>query len=139
MKRTVWIAAVLIVLVLGIGWYALRSRVRHASGGDASVSQQSGDQTKPLAPEAASTGQPPQSAQPVAQIPGPPGDTISRNPQNGMIFAGSGKYQLYRQGDITWRLDTDTGWACVLFATDAQWAKARVFEHGCATSQTVSR
>jgi zona occludens toxin (predicted ATPase) len=60
MKRTVWIAAVLIVLVLGIGWYALRSRVRHASGGDASISQQSGDQTKPTAPEATSTGPPTQ-------------------------------------------------------------------------------
>ena len=51
-----------------------------------------------------------------------------------MLFAGTGKYQLYRQGDITWRLDTDTGWACILFATDAQWAKPRVYQHGCGAS-----
>jgi hypothetical protein len=56
-----------------------------------------------------------------------------------MVFAGTGKYQLYRQGDITWRLNTDTGWACILFATDAQWSKSRVFDQGCATPQTVSR
>jgi len=48
-----------------------------------------------------------------------------------MTFTGSGKYQLYRQGDITWRLNTETGWACVLFATDAQWHKTRVYQNGC--------
>jgi hypothetical protein len=73
-------------------------------------------------------------------LPGPPpSDSIARNPTNGMIFAGAGKYQLYRQGDLTWRLDTDTGFACILFATDAQWSMPRVFDHGCASAQTVSR
>ena len=48
-----------------------------------------------------------------------------------MVFAGSGKYQLYRQGDITWRVNTDTGDACILFATDAQWRKPQVYSHGC--------
>jgi hypothetical protein len=51
-----------------------------------------------------------------------------------MIFAGSGKYQLYRQGDLTWRLNTDTGEACVLFATYAQWRQQRVYQHGCGAS-----
>jgi hypothetical protein len=64
----------------------------------------------------------------------PASDTIRRNPPNGQIFAGSGRFQLYRQGDITWRLDTQTGHACILFATDAQWSQARVFGHGCGTS-----
>jgi hypothetical protein len=55
-----------------------------------------------------------------------------------MLFTGSGKYQLYRQGDITWRLNTDTGWACVLFATDAQWRKARVYQQGCRAFSAAS-
>jgi hypothetical protein len=48
-----------------------------------------------------------------------------------MIFAGRGKYQVYRQGDITWRLNTDTGQACILFATDAEWSQPRVYQQGC--------
>jgi hypothetical protein len=64
----------------------------------------------------------------------PASDTIRRNPPNGQIFAGSGRFQLYRQGDITWRLDTQTGYACILFATDTQWSQARVFDHGCGPS-----
>jgi hypothetical protein len=60
------------------------------------------------------------------------GDTISANPPNGMTFSGTGKYQLYRQGNITWRLDTDTGQTCVLFATDEEWRKPKVFRAGCA-------
>ena len=61
----------------------------------------------------------------------PSADSNPRNPPNGMIFAGRGKYQLYRQGDITWRLNTDTGQACILFATDAEWGQPRVFQQGC--------
>jgi hypothetical protein len=48
-----------------------------------------------------------------------------------MVFAGSGKYQLYRQGDITWRVNTQSGDACILFATDAQWRNPQVYSHGC--------
>jgi len=62
----------------------------------------------------------------------PPGtDTISPTPPNGMVFSGTGKYQLYRQGNITWRLDTDTGHSCIIFATDEEWKKPRVFRAGC--------
>lgn len=61
----------------------------------------------------------------------PAGDTISPNPPNGEVFAGKGRYQLYRQGNITWRLDTNTGRACVIFATDAEWKKPRVYRAGC--------
>jgi len=61
----------------------------------------------------------------------PAGDTISPNPTNGMVFAGTGRYQLYRQGNITWRLDTETGRSCILFATDDEWKKPRVYKAGC--------
>ncbi len=59
------------------------------------------------------------------------GDTISANPPNGTVFAGSGKYQLYRQGDLTWRLNTETGQTCIIFATDDEWRKPRVYRAGC--------
>jgi hypothetical protein len=61
----------------------------------------------------------------------PATDTIPANPTNGMVFAGTGRYQLYRQGSITWRLDTDNGHTCIIFATDEEWRKARVYSHGC--------
>jgi cytoskeletal protein RodZ len=61
----------------------------------------------------------------------PATDTISANPPNGMKFAGQGKYQVYRQGNITWRLNTETGQTCVLFATDEEWKKPRVYHSGC--------
>ena len=81
-----------------------------------------------------------QTSQPGTQYAGTPttgapaSDTISPNPQNGMTFSGTGRYQLYRQGDITWRLDTNTGQSCVLFATDEQWKKPRVYHAGCGKS-----
>jgi hypothetical protein len=61
----------------------------------------------------------------------PAADTIERNPPNGMVFAGTGRYQVYRQGDLTWRLNTENGQACIIFATDSEWRKARVYRNGC--------
>jgi hypothetical protein len=61
----------------------------------------------------------------------PANDTLAPNAPNGVRFSGTGKYLLYRQGDITYRLDTDTGFSCVLFATDEQWKKPRVYRDGC--------
>ena len=48
-----------------------------------------------------------------------------------IAFLGKGRYQLYRQGNITWRLDTDSGHASILFATAEEWRKERVLSHGC--------
>ena len=77
---------------------------------------------------------PPPMTQPRGALEVPASDTIPRNPPNGLIFAGAGKYQLYRQGDITWRLDTDNGRACIIFATDGQWSRTRVYDQGCGAS-----
>jgi hypothetical protein len=59
------------------------------------------------------------------------GDTFNPNPPNGLAFAGKGRYMLYRQGNLTWRWDTDTGRSCVIFATDEEWKKAKVYRAGC--------
>jgi hypothetical protein len=61
----------------------------------------------------------------------PEADTISPNPPNGRAFSGTGHYQLYRQGNLTWRVNTDTGQTCILFATDEEWKKAKVYRNGC--------
>jgi len=75
--------------------------------------------------------------QATVKLPSP--DSIPRDAPNGALYAAAGKYQLYRQGDLTWRLNTDTGWACVIFATDTQWSRPRVWREGCRTSGDVSR
>lgn len=61
----------------------------------------------------------------------PATDTIQPSPPNGMTFGGSGHYQLYRQGDLTWRLNTDTGESCIVFATQEEWRKPQVYRAGC--------
>jgi hypothetical protein len=86
-------------------------------------------------PASASSGlQVTQTGKPAPEA-APGGDTISPNPTNGMVFAGKGKYQVYRQGNITWRLNTETGQNCVLFATDEEWKKPRVYRAGCGNSR----
>jgi hypothetical protein len=82
-------------------------------------------QTVPVTPESTQNGTQPAQDKLLA------GDTISPNPPNGMLFAGTGKFQLYRQGNLTWRLNTQTGKACILFATDEEWKKPKVARAGC--------
>lgn len=59
---------------------------------------------------------------------------LNRIPPNGAVFKGTGQFVIYREGDITWRLDSATGNACVIFATNAQWSKPNVYDHGCGAS-----
>lgn len=149
MNRIFPILALLAAVILGAFWYVHRERTRALNSGAVFIREPNGKPT-PLPPAAAPSSHPAPPTQPApaaasappapaaapasTPAPGPSApasDTINRNPPNGMVFTGSGKYQLYRQGDITWRLNTDTGWACVLLATDAQWRKPRVYQDGC--------
>ncbi len=142
-------------IVLGAFYFVHWSKTRALNSGEVHVRQQPDDKSKtdsaattsasqadsPIQPtqpqEVASNSADtygadssrPQSQNSVATLPA--SETISRNPQNGIATVGSGKFQLYRQGDMTFRLNTKTGQACVLFATDAQWRKSLVYEHGC--------
>jgi hypothetical protein len=74
------------------------------------------------------TGQAPSSPLPSGT---PAGDTLSADPPQGMAFGGSGKFQWYRQGNLTWRINTESGSSCVAFATMDEWAKPIVASHGC--------
>ena len=71
--------------------------------------------------------------EPTMQTTDPQTDTIAHDPPNHAAFAGTGRYQVYRQGDLTWRLNTDTGSTCVLFATLEQWRKPVVYRNACTT------
>jgi hypothetical protein len=90
--------------------------------------------TKQTPPSLGQGGTP--AAAPSQPAAGPTADTISPNPPNGMVFAGSGRFQVYRQGSLTWRVDTNTGQTCILFATNEEWRKPQVYRHGCNTSAT---
>jgi hypothetical protein len=147
MKPIIRMVAIVVVVIVGTVWYVHWSKNRALNSGDVFVRDQAGDKAKletpattparPAQPqevadngaEGAGASSRLQSQEPVATLPA--SDTISRNPPNGLIVAGAGRFQLYRQGDITWRMDTSTGAACVLFATEAQWRKTLVYEHGC--------
>jgi hypothetical protein len=53
---------------------------------------------------------------------------------NGLRLAGDGRFEVYRQGNITYRFDTSTGKSCVLYATKEEWRKPEVYRHGCGSS-----
>jgi len=80
----------------------------------------------------------PTSAAPIATDsaagPIPVSDTISPNAPNGLAFGGTGKFQWYRQGNLTWRIDTSSGSSCIAFATMEEWRKSIVISHGCGNS-----
>jgi hypothetical protein len=61
----------------------------------------------------------------------PVSDTVAPNPPNGLAFGGTGKFQWYRQGNLTWRVDTANGASCIAFATMDEWHKPIVYSHGC--------
>ncbi len=61
----------------------------------------------------------------------PAGDSVAPNPPNDVHFRGSGSYEWYRQGNITWRVDTTTGHSCIVYATMEEWRKQIVMSHGC--------
>ncbi len=139
MKRIFTILMIVVVFILGLIWLTHRARTRAGNSGKAVVRSQAAAISSPGTPATPPAGQ---KSQPAAASPSaapsadsaltpPSADSIPRNPPSGAVFAGKGKFQLYRQGDITWRLDTDSGAACILFATDAQWRNPLVYSHGC--------
>ena len=64
----------------------------------------------------------------------PTTDSQSANAPNGMRFAGSGNYQWYRQGSLTWRVNTSSGQSCIIYATMEEWRKQIVLSHGCGSN-----
>jgi len=134
------------ILISGV-WFVHWSRTRALNSGEVHVRQQPADNGRSAAPTtetATDTASRPTQPQEVASNTGEPSrpqpqiitalpasQPASRNSSNRLVAAGSGKFELYRQGDLTFRLNTETGDACVLLATEAQWSKSIVYDHGC--------
>jgi len=136
MKQIFWILVIAVIVVVATAWsihHVITSAVNHREAvvrSQADGQAASGNQPATVSPDRITQRTSLQSS----SLNPPASDSMLRNPPNGMIFAGSGKYQLYRQGDLTWRINTETGDACILFATDAQWRLQRVYQHGCDAS-----
>jgi hypothetical protein len=147
MQRIFRLLLVASAIIIGGFWFVHWSNTRALNSGAVHVRQQPGESAKSTTPptDATQSDNTPQPSQEVASNAGeqprgsdalatlPAARTISRNPPNGIVAAGSGKFELYRQGDLTFRLNTETGDACVLFATQAEWSKNIVYDHGCNT------
>jgi len=110
MKRILGIIVIIIGVSLAASWFVHRAKMRALNSGDVFVREMPPDNTAPKpappAPSAVQHTQPqpastPGSAQsPTVSSPAvasiPTSDSIARNPPNGMLFAGGGKFQLYR-------------------------------------------
>jgi hypothetical protein len=152
-KRIIWIVVALVVIGVFYLGYRTYDTGRALSSGDVQTdNSRSTKSTTPIATpppnqtivypapnEPGGTGSTSQSSGlpvpsttsiPSDQAP-PPGDTLSPNPPENLRFGGSGRYQLYRQGNLTYRLDTDTGQSCIIYATDDEWKKPRVLRNAC--------
>lgn len=133
MVRRIVIGLIVFIIAIG-GWYAYKRwhGNSHNTTGEifsddltpGSVSR-SGEVSTATAASRSNT---PANSSPLTV---PASDSLPANAPDGQRFSGSGQYQVYRQGNITWRIDTQTGQSCILFATPEEWRKPLVYSHGC--------
>jgi hypothetical protein len=158
MQKIFRLLLVAAAIILGVLWFAHWSRTRALNSGAVHVRNQPPDSSSkspapetasgnPAAPDQPAPAQETASASPeappsamVPQQPGPistlpAGDTLSPHPPSGFNSPSAQKYALYRQGDLTYRLNTQSGQACVLLATDTLWRKPLVYQHGCGATR----
>jgi hypothetical protein len=135
-KRIVGIVVALLIAYFGYAYYehyklgVAESGAIHSDDLPAKSADSDSDSAPSPRPRPAVV----QSTMPQTTAAAPAADSIAPNPANGVAFTGSGKYQVYRQGNLTWRVDTETGSTCILFATMEEWRKAIVYSHGCRNS-----
>lgn len=94
------------------------------------------DQTPPSQEVASATPAAAPSETMVPQHPGPiteqpTANALSPHPPAGFVTPANQKFALYRQGDLTYRLNTQSGQACILLASESLWQKPLVYQHGC--------
>ena len=136
-KRILAILALVAIAYLGYMTWHRYSAGKLASNGEivSDDLQNSSDSSTSTGDPAPQRARPPSAARRSTAVPGsmavPGADSLSPNAPNGATFTGKGKYQVYRQGNLTWRLDTENGQTCILFATEEEWRKPIVYSHGC--------
>ncbi|SEC48141.1 hypothetical protein [Terriglobus roseus] len=125
---------VVVLLALYLGYYAYqRHLATQAADGAIKIDDTGADTVKddptPTAEQTPAPAQKPRAA--IENRPTTATDSIQPNPPNGAAFTGTGKFQVYRQGNLTWRVNTETGANCILFATMEEWKKPVVYNHAC--------
>lgn len=126
---------VAIVVVAMLGYFAYVGFSRYKTARDVAAGEVISDDANQPSPKT-------DSATPTHGAPSPPissvtglgltkTDTLAPNASNGQAFGGTGKFQVYRQGNITWRVNTESGESCILLATQEEWRKPIVYSHGC--------
>jgi hypothetical protein len=81
------------------------------------------------APPAPTATMIPQHPGPISEQPA--ANALNPHPPSGFVTPATQKFALYRQGDLTYRLNTQSGQACVLLASEDLWRKPLVYQHGC--------
>lgn len=146
MRRLV--AAVLLILFVVFCVWVYRRHEAAVALGDGAVTNPDGSPITSSQPQGTGGGrasnQPPVSEQRASFSPAAPAtaqttmvpanDTVAPNAPNGLAFGGTGRFQWYRQDNLTWRVDTQNGEACIAFATMEEWNKPIVYSHGCGNS-----
>jgi hypothetical protein len=153
MQKTFRLLLVAAAIILGAIWFSHWSKTRALNSGAVHM----GDNAQDAGPNSVASetsltnpGQasPPQKASPqqetspassAAMIPQHPGpitgqpaaNALNPHPPSGFVTPATQKFALYRQGDLTYRLNTQSGQACVLFASEDLWRKPLVYQHGC--------
>jgi hypothetical protein len=61
----------------------------------------------------------------------PKSDSMPVQPPAGKAYAGSGHLELYRQGNITYQYNTDSGETCVMYASLREWRNPIVYRNAC--------
>ena len=134
-KRILGVVIIVAAAYLGyLGYLRYRANVNESGEvlGDGTSTSDSSETTPAPVRTPRPAPAPETMTQPVQQAASAPAsDSITPNPTNGMTFAGTGKFQVYRQGNLTWRVDTESGKSCILFATMEEWKKPIVYSHGC--------
>jgi hypothetical protein len=144
MQKIFRLLLVAIAILIGVVWFAHWSKSRahntaannstapHTIAPAATPDTAMPNQTVPQETAEAVTPSVPM----VPQHPGPiteqpVANSLSPHPPAGFVTPSTQKFALYRQGDLTYRLNTQSGQACVLLASDELWHKPIVYQHGC--------
>ncbi len=142
-KRTILAVLVVFACAIALVAYLRQRNYNHYNAGEVTLLDARGGsvpaQTEPAAPQTARkepAGKP--LDQPEDRVDASPAtpqsnaaDTLPSSAPEGVATNGSGRFQVYRQGNLTWRVDTGNGSTCVLFATDEEWQKPRVYRRAC--------
>jgi uncharacterized iron-regulated membrane protein len=154
MQKIFRLLLVALAIIIGVVWFAHWSKTRAHNAASVPANQQTqpgtpgataGNPTAPAAtPDQTSPPQevasaPPNAAPSVPMVPQGPGpiteqptaNALSPHPPAGFVTPATQKFALYRQGDLTYRLNTQSGQACILLASEDLWRKPLVYQHGC--------